>query len=94
MRKVKNVFTVLFAGLFFAAGTAMLVLMFVGAFEFAKSFINDCEPTVYEYIGIVFVSLLGGAAGAIWALCDLDVETDYEKATFKRLKEEENENKA
>lgn len=89
MRKIKNVFTVLFAGLFFAAGTAMLVLLFAGAFEFAKSIINDCEPTTYEYIGIVFVSLLGGGAGAIWALCDLDVETEYEKQTYKRLKDEE-----
>ena len=89
MRKIKNIFTVVLAGIFFATMSAMLVFLFAGAFEWAKSIINDCEPTVFEYIGIAFVSILGGLAGAIWAFCDLDIETDYEKKTYKRLEEEE-----
>lgn len=67
---MKRIFTIAFVCIFFMIITGWFVLLITSALKWAISVINQAAPTPFEWVGIIFVCLIGGATGAAWFAID------------------------
>ena len=65
MKKIKCILNIIVVGLFFAAVTAFLMVLLVGAVMFAHSIVTETIPTTYETVGMIFIMLIGSVIGVI-----------------------------
>ena len=72
MKKIGRIIEGLFVFFFFCLMTIAVVMICVGTWRWAGSFIASANPTVLEWVSIAVVALVGGTVGVIWYICDTE----------------------